>query len=386
MAFYLFPGVMYERFRKTNQEHTNFYARYSKLTPSLENAYEVYELSTKQYFGFGSLLQFVPGTNANKARQQLSNELKPVMEALIKDFAKHPATIYYRYGSSSELYLFKKYSYLLPLYSYLNIGPLFKLLDEVADGFERTGIETNKKYPLIRLVFRFPIISDIFYVDQERSIRLRENALTNIIHTILNPIRLIDDALDFFHEGVNRILDIGSERHTPSSLPRVLLKGLTGLFFGIIKLPVKTLKQAIDLLLETAKTLIVDPLVHIGTSIKETYTSEEDKEVLLATVKGLQDVKELRRTAKGREDTSYTAVTKATDYTTDYIGITKEELYGTDPVVTPERLVAIRGSSEKITKTASLLSIVNIFSANQKTSKNDVDAIEQAKSILISGL
>lgn len=383
MAFYLFPGVMYERFRKTDREHTNFARRHSKSTPSLENAYKVYELSIKQYLGSGSILQFVPGTIANRARQQLSNELKPAMEALKKEFAELSATISYQYVGDIEFYFLGKYSLLLPLYSYLNIGPLFKLLDEVADGFDSPGINRNKKFPLLRIAFMFPILTDIFYVHRNRKIRLQENALKNVIHTVLNPIRLLDNALNFFHLGVNRILDIGSEQSARSSLPRTLLKGLAGLIFGLVKIPVKILKFLIDLPLETIKTLIVDPLVHIATCMREAYENDGNVKALIVTAKELQDVKELRRTAKGREDTSYKAITRTTLYNTAYIGITKSELYGEDPV-THERLVAIKGSSDKITKITSLLSIVNLFSAQQKIAKNEAEAVEEAKSILSS--
>jgi hypothetical protein len=373
---------MYHRFIEADEENSNFYARHKNLTPTLKNSYELYDLCTKQYLGLGSLLQFVPGTNANLVRKQLSNELEPAIKSLKESMARQPAIIHYRFAGGSEFYWFKKHSYLLPLYSYFNISPLFKLLDDIADGFKRSGIETNEKLPLIRIAFTFPILKDIFFVDRERQIVLRDNALKNILHSILNPIRIIDDALSFLHRSAYRLLDIGSDRNANSSLPRALLKGAVGLLFGIIKLPVKVLKHTIDLPLNIVKSLVIDPVAHFGNSIQEAYQNR-DKKVLVATKKELQDVKELRRAAKEREDTSYSKMTKPTDYTKEYIGITKEELYSVnDDEATPERVVAIRASSEKITSMASLLSIVNLFSANQKIAKDESEAVIAAKTVL----
>lgn len=373
---------MYHRFIEAAEENSNFDTRHKNLTPTLKSSYELYDLCTKQYLGLGSLLQFVPGTNANLARKQLSNDLEPAIKSLKESMACQPAIIHYPFGGGSEFYWFKKHSYLLPLYSYFNISPLFKLLDDIADGFKRSGIETNEKLPLIRIAFTFPILKDIFFVDRERQIVLRDNALKNILHSILNPVRIIDDALSFLHRGAYRLLDIGSDRNANSSLPRVLIKGAVGLFFGIIKLPIKTLKHAIDLPLNIVNSLVIEPVVDVGNSIQEAY-QHRDKKVLIATKKELQEVKELRRTAKEREDTSYSKMTKPTNYTKEYIGITKEELYNENSdETTPERVVAIRASSEKITSTASLLSISSLFSANQKLAKDESEAIVAAKSVL----
>lgn len=62
MAFYLSPRVMYHRFVEADTENRHFYAKYSYLTQTLQKSYEIYNLCTKQYAGFGTLLQFVPGT------------------------------------------------------------------------------------------------------------------------------------------------------------------------------------------------------------------------------------------------------------------------------------------------------------------------------------
>ncbi|TAL61628.1 MAG: hypothetical protein EPN84_07710 [Legionella sp.] len=371
---------MYQRFLAANAENSHFYARRNYLSQSLESAYDFYNFCTKQYLGLGALLQFIPGTNAHLTRTQLLDELSPSIQSLQESLGIQPAFISYRLGGGGEFYWFKKHAFLQPLYSYLNVGFIFKLLDDIADGFERSGIETNKKSPLIRIAFKFPILKNIFYVDSERKIVLDDDALKNVLHSIINPLRIIDDALSFLHLGVYRLLDIGSERHSNSSTPLGLLKAAIGLVFWLIKLPVKVLKHAIDFSLNMVQTLLIAPVMHVINSIQVAYQNK-DKQVLIVTTKQLQDLKELRRTAKGRADTSYSKMTQSIGYTKEYIGITKEELYREN---SEERVVAIRAASTKIASLSSLLAIVNIFSANHKIAKNEPEAIESAKKVLFS--
>ncbi|MDP1602500.1 MAG: hypothetical protein Q8M03_04475 [Legionella sp.] len=371
MAFYLFPGVMYERFKRTYQQRAGAY--YTNVPLSLKPAYQAYKSSAKQYLGFGLILQYIPGTNANKARQQLANELKPAIDEMRKRIVERPAS------------LFKKYSYLFSLYSYLNIGPFFKFMDDAATGFDKPGLTENQKTSLLKLILKLPVLIDIFQADNSKEIQLHEDALMNVIRTIINPVRLLDNALDFIHQVANRLVDIGSDRYKYSSLPRFFLKIIPAVILGLVKIPVKALKHAVNFLLEVVKVLTIDPLIHIGSSIKYSYQKNKKKnrneDELTATVKQLRAVKELRRAAKGRNDTSYTAITEAIDYATTYIGISKEDLYG-NQTIDLERLVTIRGSQAKIQKTMRLLSLVNIFAANGKNAKDEQAAVDIAERVV----
>ena len=95
-----------------------------KTIKKLEGSYELYQLCRKQYLGIGSLLQFIPGTNANKARNQLINDLAPALNTLIEEYSNKPS-IADDYVSPTRFYFFTKYSYLLKLYSYIHVGSLF---------------------------------------------------------------------------------------------------------------------------------------------------------------------------------------------------------------------------------------------------------------------
>jgi hypothetical protein len=349
----------------------------------LKSSYELYNLCTKQYLGLGALLQWVPGTNANRARKQLSNDLEPQIKSLADRIGGRPAI---REGElyGREFYGFKKYADLLPLYSYFNISFLFKLFEDIALGFNRSGMRINKKSPLIDIASTLPIISDIIWGSDGGKVIFQEDPLKNILHSILNPFRLIDDALSFLHSFNYRVLDIGSDRGEESSLPRLLMKGLVGVIFGIIKLPIKILKHAIDLPLNILKSFIVDPILHVGRSIKEACQNKiKDEKVLVATVKELHDVKELRQAAKGYQgqDMNYAIMGKKEGK--KYINISKKELFNqTEDEEKLKKVVAVRGSSKKIDSMAQLLSTVALFSTPPQKAQNDPHAVEAAKAIL----
>lgn len=64
MPFYLFPETLYKKLQADDDYDS-----------TLDDAYSLYSLSKQQYLGFGLFLQFIPGTNANKARQQFHHQL-----------------------------------------------------------------------------------------------------------------------------------------------------------------------------------------------------------------------------------------------------------------------------------------------------------------------
>ena len=372
MAFYLFPGVIYHRFKEAKRELSDKYQE--DLAQSLQGAYELYKLVTRQYYGFGTLLQFIPGTNANLARKQLSTQLENDI-----DFFKNEHTLYNQviakrdFFDLSEFYWFKNLALILPLNSYLNFSPLFKFLEDIAEGFKRINSRVNMKLPLIKIVFKFPLLKDLFYVNSYEEIFIRHNALKNLLHSFLNPVRIIDDAVSFLHTAVYRLLEIGSECNTLSSLPRAAIKGAFGVLFGFIKIPIKALKHIIDLPLNAAKIVIINPITHCASSIRDSYENR-GKEIFIATKEELQAIKELRRTAKGRSNTSFSAITKELGYNKKYIGINK----GTSP----KQLVAFSASKEKNAEERSLLTIVRQYSDKNMAAKNNLDALAEARGVL----
>ncbi|MDP1603224.1 MAG: hypothetical protein Q8M03_08165 [Legionella sp.] len=398
MAFYLFPGVMYHRYKKGMEEFSTLNIGVHKsfsdpalLEYTLDVINQVYELCTRQYLGFGALLQFLPGTNANRAREQLSNTLEPALQSFQSSYSNTPPIINRSIRLKNrgemehqfayrEFYWFKKHTLLLSLYSFLNFSPFFKALEDIAKGFKLPKSNINFKLPLIEDAITFPILKDIFFVNgHNKKISIRDNALGNLLHSVLNPVRIIDDTLNFLHVLTYRLIETGSARGN-LSWPRAVTKGIAGLFFGVIKLPIKTLKHLIDLPLDAAKLLFISPIAHFASSIRNVYQNW-DKEIFIATKEELQAIKELRRTAKGRGNTSFSVITKELGYRKEYVGISKRDVFsefGTNP----KQLVLFRAPKDKNAEESSLFKIVRQYSAQNLVAKNEPDAIAEAKRVL----
>ena len=63
-------------------------------------------------------------------------------------------------------------------------------------------------------------------IDKKEKLRLQREVIGNLIHSFLNPIRILDHTRDFLVSLLWKLCDIGSEQGKPSSKPRKFLKGL----------------------------------------------------------------------------------------------------------------------------------------------------------------
>ncbi|MBA2653186.1 MAG: hypothetical protein H0U73_13115 [Tatlockia sp.] len=348
MAFYLFPGAMYLRLKELNKSASR----------PLKEDYQLYDLACKQYLGLGFLSQFIPGTSANKARQQLSNKLEPAIEASTSESrVEHRLAFFYKYATNSRLY------------SYLNFAPVLNFISRIINGFKLGAVTYTTGHA--------DFINPTPYSSQDLSLK----------DLVVVPVRLSISVtyklLDWLHNGVNKIFNLGTLDHTKSSLPRIFLKGLASLVFGLAKTPLIAADALVLLAEALVETIIISPLNHLVSNVYGAYSNRNQK-VLFATVKELQDVKELRKTAKGQEECSYTVMKSMQRTSKEYVGIEKGQLYSS--AANPEKVVALKGSAEKIEKSAALLSIVNSYSAKQKIAKNEPVAVEEASSILNLGV
>lgn len=377
-AFYLSPETMYKRYKRAQQK-INAHNKKNKLANTLENAYQLYDVCTKQYLGLGALLQIVPGTNANKARKQLCNALEPALSTIKSEFGKKLTEQRKPHYGGLAL---KIRAHTSRLHSYLNLSPLYRLLGDIAYGFKYLAAATNKKSPLKRIVFELPFLSDLFYIDRKNKIKFADYPLQGLLFSILNPVRVLDQTLNFINLGINRLLEIGTKKDDTSSKFRFAMKYAIGILFGIIATPLKILMHTIDLIpLNIARIFFIDPIIHLGQSLFDAYQNR-GKKLLVMTNKELQEVKELRRKAKNRPDSSYTAITNATHYTQEYIGETKEKLYSKAEKAREEKIMAIRAENKKIDKTAALLSVINLY--NSHKIKDKTVEVEQARVIILS--
>ncbi len=378
MAFYLFPGVMRERFNQLSS---------SKRLMDQSEEVEIYNLCTRQYWGMGALLQFIPGTNANLARRQLTKVLSDEIKNEIEECR--------RYGADDWASWFEQQRKVASLRSYLNFAPIFALFLDINRGFHFDEVTYTKKITFDEFIVILPLFKEFFMLNYWSSTLVPlppSRMLINLWFLLINPLKLIDDTLDFLHLVINRAIDMGSTTSLGLNITRAIAKGIISLAFGLLKAPVKLLKHGIDLVETAFYAVLIKPLLHVLQGISSTFTSRES--VLIAHVKTFQDMRALRKQAEEAKEAKEAkeaeeAEGKPQDLQakayrrSTYFFTKKEEVYtSTDP----EKLAALKSDYSKIQKMHGLFSIVTAKKHQEIdfTSKlaDDHDCIQEAKKVL----
>ena len=198
---------------------------------------------------------------------------------------------------------------------------------------------------------------------QYRIVHIRKDAISRLIHSILNPLRILDNLLCFGHLLANRIIEPGGTRYSASSQPKVVLKSMVSLFFIPSEFIVKTIKHIWDLPLGWVKNFIVDPIVHFLSSAKEMYKNR-NKNVLITTVQELNSINCLPRTIIYISDSHLNDADVLSNKDFEYIGVSAgmfpnvfvgievspDPYVDDDLQIEPTRLAAIRGTPIEIAK------------------------------------
>lgn len=126
MASYLFPGSMYNRFLKVNSRY-----QWKLNSEDLSSKYHIYQQNLLQYLGFGGVLQFIPGSQAFRARIKFSNEIS----SFLRDGRKrlHQACVEQgpQYMISERLH---KKGLAQQLHSVINVSPVYFFFREFLLG------------------------------------------------------------------------------------------------------------------------------------------------------------------------------------------------------------------------------------------------------------
>jgi hypothetical protein len=257
---FFFPETMLNRVRDMfiqEMKHVNSYYA--------EDALDSFNSYCKEYLGLGFLASFLPGTNAYKARKKLSIEIKKAIPKIEKCLQKIP-----NINWDGDIYLFHRLSLITSLKGViadkLLLGPLWRILhNNCREHFNFQLITLNYGYPIKRLVSLFPILTEFYYVDKKRIAHWRpvNDILSNLFHTLRNPIRLIDQALNFFHATMCTILSIGSEKGRKSNFIQIGLKGIIATAFFLVAIPVKIGMKILDIPFDLAKNIIYRPIKFI---------------------------------------------------------------------------------------------------------------------------
>lgn len=216
-------------------------------TETLHRSKEAFDYFCQQYGGLGFIASFLPWTQAFKARMLLSDE--------VDRFSKH---VRERLMAGSLELMSEKMSLYGPILGSILSMP-FKLTHEITSG-PFIYFDENKKKPFLKLLSLFPIVKDI-----KKDIKKNEHG-SNLIHTLCNPVRILEDFLFFLNQLANRVIETGSEQNSKPGLGRKFLKGAVGVLFTVINIPVKTVSAITDIPYQVLKNGVFEPLKFLATA------------------------------------------------------------------------------------------------------------------------
>jgi hypothetical protein len=156
-------------------------------------------------------------------------------------------------------------------------GSIFTPFIDSASVFQRdssyaiSSTVASLKPRTSRIFAQFPLVKDVYYVDIFGAAHLRDNIATNLVLSLLNPIKLVDQLLTFLHMGANRLLDIGVTKGGPTPIPQAILKGIIGGIITLIKIPVTILKPFGEILPSIVNNLVIQPAVYITNKAQKSF-------------------------------------------------------------------------------------------------------------------
>lgn len=110
-----------------------------------------------------------------------------------------------------------------------------------------------------RIFSKLPLIQDIYQVDSNGQNHFKDNIVSNLFLSLLNPVKIIDSLLTFIEMGVNRIIDAGLQKNQKTPLPQAALKGVIGAMITAMKVPLTILKPVSEIIPALANNLLINP-------------------------------------------------------------------------------------------------------------------------------
>jgi|GEM_PF-3598085 len=289
---FLFAESMAKRAIKiTNMAYSynGDYNHFVKQKKILEDTLETYDFYCHSYFGLGLLFSlFIPTTKAHEARLNLTKQAKDYSELLLNHCLNEQSKL-----SNTKKYQHRAYLkgffwggivntifYIpdIPTDISIKVSEIFQSSD---DNFftkhNRPTYNENFVSTLKFLFSRFPIISNFVRYRENRynlsaTLELQNNSVSNLFHTLCNPVRLISDTLSFIERILYAILNLSSGSAIDPNVKfppeknraRLALKVFVSTAALIIKFPVNLVSAITDL---PYQFLLKEPFEFITESI-----------------------------------------------------------------------------------------------------------------------
>lgn len=231
----------------------------------VENAkYDIFnDLATfnyhiRRYLGLGFFLSFFPGTKAYTARSKFSERTQNFIDSIASIVPK-----------SFFGWLNYHASIHGPIVDLLALGPVRRAFNHVFTRMDN-HIATNNKLSIAAILGQAPILNEI------RLLIFSYDGLNNFIHSLLNPMRFIDQTLFFLQLILNRISEIGAEKNDDSPAE---LKTIIAIPFAIAFIPVTLVKEILDIPYQILNHMLYRPLKFFVHSVTQALGKDHKKEL-----------------------------------------------------------------------------------------------------------
>jgi len=291
---FLFPKTMAQRsleiynnlasIDRSSLRQSNMPQKLRETEGNVAASLEAYDFFCQKYFGLGFVASFIPGTEAFLARKILSGEVDQFSNKLIRKLKTNRNSLEKRYHITL----------LRGVVAGAVLGEVLGVLIDILQPYRNKERQYDLKLSFKKLISYLPFLQDIYYVDSNRTAHLKADMLANLIHTLCNPVRLVDDFLSFLNKAINGIIEIGSEKYKESGAIRKGLKLFVGVVFTVINFPMKILKAIADIPYQILKNVIYDPLKFIASFLKK---SDENLDQLIINNEDSDAIEELEKNA-----------------------------------------------------------------------------------------
>lgn len=251
----------------------------------VEFAMKLFDYHCKKYFGFGYLNSFIPGTEAFKARVNLSNETDNVMPSAkinLEEINKNIATnflfaFFFRWGSKISTY-----GVIADLFM---LGPLWRGLFYITAPLNNSVLKNHRPNSLESYLVTLPLIEIFLTLDDDSPsrrnviLRNRDDIVNKLFLYLRNPLYFVNDVINFIDCSlnylINELFDFNPSSYiTDSNEFQILLKGILAVARTIINIPVLTAISIVDFPYLIIKNYVYAPLKFLYLAFEQALAEE----------------------------------------------------------------------------------------------------------------
>ncbi|MDF1683082.1 MAG: hypothetical protein P1U36_00345 [Legionellaceae bacterium] len=166
-------------------------------------------------------------------------------------------------------------------------GSIFTPFWVAARSFEneltylRYGPSRHSRIGMLSIILILPFIQNILGYKETRGgwttrVAFKDEIISNLILSLLNPVKAFDSLLTCIKLGVNRLLDIGLDPNKSTPIPQAFLKGVVALVVTIIKIPLTILKPFGEIIPAVVNNLLIQPVKYIHGRLSTPTRHEHD--------------------------------------------------------------------------------------------------------------